>query len=130
MEALGSAVPHAIKAILVGVAVGAALALLTNAAERRGDMTEQSRRLILVAAPVLAYGLSLAVGGNGFVSAFVCGIAFNNLRRSEAIHSEMELLDDIGFLLSAGMWFVSGLSPYWRRRSACRGGSCCSACWR
>ena len=108
MEALGSAVPHAIKAILVGVAVGAALALLTNAAERRGDMTEQSRRLILVAAPMLAYGLSLAVGGNGFVSAFVCGIAFNNLRRSEAIHSEMELLDDIGFLLSAGMWFVFG----------------------
>jgi len=42
MEALGSAVPHAIKAILVGVAVGAALALLTNAAERRGDMTEQT----------------------------------------------------------------------------------------
>jgi NhaP-type Na+/H+ or K+/H+ antiporter len=108
MEALGSAVPHAIKAILVGVAVGAALALLTNAAERRGDMTEQSRRLILVGAPVLAYGLSLAVGGNGFVSAFVCGIAFNNLRRSESIHSEMELLNDIGFLLSAGMWFVFG----------------------
>lgn len=108
MEALGSAVPQAIKAILVGIAVGAALALLTNASERRGEMTDQSKRLVLVAAPMLAYGLSLAVGGNGFVSAFVCGIAFNVLRRSAAIRSELQLLDDIGFLLSAGMWFVFG----------------------
>jgi NhaP-type Na+/H+ or K+/H+ antiporter len=110
MEALGSAVPQAIKAILVGVAVGAALALLTNAAERRGEMTHQSKRLILVAAPILAYGLSLAVHGNGFVSAFVCGIAFNVVRRSEALGAELELLDDIGFLLSAVMWFVFGAS--------------------
>jgi len=71
-------------------------------------MTAQSKRLVLVAAPILAYGLSLAVDGNGFVAAFVCGFAFNLLRRSEAIHSELELLDDIGFLLSAGMWFVFG----------------------
>ena len=108
MDALGSAVPQAVKAILVGIAVGAALALLTNTAERRGEMTDQSKRLVLVAAPMLAYGLSLAVDGNGFVSAFVCGIAFNILRRSEAIRSELELLDDIGFLLTAGMWFVFG----------------------
>jgi sodium/hydrogen antiporter len=108
IEALGSAVPQAVKAILVGVAVGAALALLTNAAERRGEMTDQSKRLILVAAPVLAYGLSLAIDGNGFVSAFVCGFAYNQLRRSASIHGELELLDDIGFLLSAGMWFVFG----------------------
>jgi NhaP-type Na+/H+ or K+/H+ antiporter len=108
MEALGSAVPQAVKAIVMGLAVGAALALLTNAAERRGEMTEQSKRLVLVAAPMLAYGLSLGIDGNGFVSAFVCGIAFNYLRRSATIRSELELLDDIGFLLSAGMWFVFG----------------------
>jgi NhaP-type Na+/H+ or K+/H+ antiporter len=82
--------------------------VLTNAAERRGEMTDQSKRLIPVAAPMLAYGSSLAVGGNGFVSAFVCGFAFNYLRRSQAIRAELELLDDIGFLLSAGMWFVFG----------------------
>ncbi len=108
MEALGSAVPQAVKAILVGIAVGAALALLTNTAERRDEMTHQSKRLVLVAAPMLAYGLSLAVDGNGFVSAFVCGIAYNVLRRSKALHSELELVDDIGFLLSAAMWFVFG----------------------
>jgi sodium/hydrogen antiporter len=108
MAALGSAVPQAVKAIIVGIAVGAALALLTNAAVRRGAMTDQSKRLILVTAPLLSYGLSLAIHGNGFVSAFVCGIAFNYLRRSPTIRSELELLDDIGFLLSAVMWFVFG----------------------
>ncbi|GFG54282.1 sodium:proton exchanger [Mycolicibacterium agri] len=108
MAALGSAVPQAIKAILVGVAVGAALAVLTNRAAARGVMTEQSKRLILVTAPLLAFGLSLAVDGNGFVSAFVCGIAFNYLRHSAALRAELELLDDIGFLLSAAMWFVFG----------------------
>lgn len=108
MEALGSAVPQAVKAIVVGVVVGAALAVLTNAADRRGAMTDQSKRLILVTAPMLAYGLSLGIHGNGFVSAFVCGIAFNYLRRSPTIRSELELLDDIGFLLSAVMWFVFG----------------------
>lgn len=108
LEALGSAVPQALGAILVGVAVGAVLASLVNLADRRGAMTTQSRRMILVTAPVLAYGLSVAVHGNGFVSAFVCGIAFHYLRRTPALHAELELLDDVGFLLSAVMWFVFG----------------------
>ena len=108
IAALGSAVPQAVKAIVVGAVVGSALALLINAAERRGAMTDQSKRVILVTAPMMAYGLSLAMHGNGFVSAFVCGIAFNYLRQSSAIRSELELVDDIGFLLSAGMWFVFG----------------------
>jgi len=108
IAALGSAVPQAVKAILVGLAVGATLALLINAAERREAMTDQSKRVILVTAPLLAYGLSLALHGNGFVSAFVCGIAFNYLRQSSALRGELALLDDMGFLLSAGMWFVFG----------------------
>lgn len=110
LEAMGSAVPEALKAILVGAAVGGALAKLTNAAGRRDLLTEQSTRLILVAAPLLSFSLSLAVGGNGFVSAFVCGITFNSLRRSAAIRRELELVDDLGFLLSVVMWFAFGAS--------------------
>lgn len=108
MEALASALPQAIKAVLVGLAVGAALALLTNLAERHGAMTDRSKRLILVAAPMLAFGLSLAVDGNGFVAAFVCGIAFHYLRRSPALQAELALVDDIGYLLTIVMWFVVG----------------------
>ena len=44
----------------------------TELVQKRGWMTDQSRRLILVAAPLLAFGLSVGIHGNGFVSAFVC----------------------------------------------------------
>lgn len=110
LDALAAAVPPAVKALLVGVVVGAALAVLTNAAERRALMTDQAKRLILVAAPLLSFGLSLGIDGNGFVSAFVCGIAFNYLRSSPTFRAELELVDDVGFLLAAVMWFVFGLT--------------------
>lgn len=108
LEALGSALPQALKALLVGVAVGAVVAVASNVAERHDLMTAQSKRVILVATPLLAYTLSIAVHGNGFVSAFVCGIAFVGLRRSQNIRGELELLDDVGFLLTVAMWFVFG----------------------
>lgn len=108
LRALGSAVPQALTAIVVGGAVGALLALAINGATRRGWMTGQSVRMILVTAPMLAYGLSLAFDGNGFVSAFVCGITFHYLRHTPSWHEELEFVDDIGFLLSAIMWFVVG----------------------
>ncbi|MCG7593294.1 cation:proton antiporter [Mycobacterium sp. C3-094] len=108
LRALGAAVPEALTAIVLGGAVGALLALAINGATRRGWMTGQSVRMILVTAPMLAYGLSLAFDGNGFVSAFVCGITFHYLRHSPAWHEELEFVDDIGFLLSAIMWFVVG----------------------
>ncbi|WP_006241607.1 cation:proton antiporter [Mycolicibacterium tusciae] len=108
LEALSSALPQAIKAIVVGLAVGALLAVAANLAERHDLMTEQSKRLILVTAPLLSYGLSVAVGGSGFVSAFVCGIALNYLRRSPSFRRDLELVDDVGALLTAVMWFVFG----------------------
>jgi sodium/hydrogen antiporter len=109
LDALGAAVPQAVKAIVIGLALGAAVALASNVAERRGLMTQQSKRVILVAVPLLAYGSSVAVHGNGFVAAFVCGIAYVGLRGSEeAMREELELLDDVGFLLTASMWFVFG----------------------
>ncbi|MBO0680145.1 cation:proton antiporter [Mycolicibacterium sp. S2-37] len=108
LEALGHAVPEALIAVLVGLAVGAALAVAANAAQRRQWMTHQSARLLLVAAPLLAFGLSLSAGGNGFVAAFVCGIALNNLRRSHDIRVELELVDDVGFLLAMVMWLAFG----------------------
>jgi sodium/hydrogen antiporter len=106
--ALSSAVPQAIKAIVVGLCVGVALNTAANLTEQRGLMTEQSKRLILVTAPLLSYGLSVGIHGNGFVSAFVCGIAVNYLRRSPTFRRDLELVDDVGVLLTAAMWFVLG----------------------
>ena len=67
LDAVGAALPQAIKAIVVGLVVGAVIALLSNVAEPREWMTEQSKRVILVATPLLAYVISVGVHGNGFV---------------------------------------------------------------
>ena len=108
VEALGSALPQALTAVLVGLVVGSAVAVLNNLAEAHDLMTEQSKRVILVATPLLTYAVSIALHGNGFVAAFVCGIAFMGLRRSQNVTRELELIDDVSFLLTAVMWFVFG----------------------
>jgi sodium/hydrogen antiporter len=107
-DALKMALPPVIKALLIGTIVGGALALLANASERRDVMTVQSRRLLVIVAPILSYGLSIAIGGNGFISAFVCGIAMSSLRRTETFYQQLASADDIGFLLTSLMWFVFG----------------------
>ncbi|MVU79529.1 sodium:proton exchanger [Nocardia sp. ET3-3] len=107
-EALGTAGPPALKALLVGAGCGAALAFLTNRADAARLMSLQSKRLIMVAAPLGSYALSVSVGGNGFVAAFVCGFVIHRVRRTEEHQRELELIDDIGFLLTAIMWFVFG----------------------
>jgi NhaP-type Na+/H+ or K+/H+ antiporter len=116
-EELSVAVPHAAKAIAVGLCVGGGLALAAKVADRHGLMTDQSKRIIVVAAPVLAYTLSLGVNANGFVAAFLCGIGYHYFRHSQDAERELELLEDIGFLMSAAMWFVFGgvaLIAYWK----------------
>jgi NhaP-type Na+/H+ or K+/H+ antiporter len=108
LDALTMAVPPVIEALVVGAVIGGALALLTNAAERRDAMAEQSKRLLIIAAPILSYGVSVGIGGNGFISAFVAGIAMNTLRRSETFRQQLASADDVGFVLAAVMWFVFG----------------------
>lgn len=107
-EAVGDAFPHAAKAIVVGLCVGGGLALAANLAGRHGLMTEQSKRVLTVAAPALAYTLSLGIHANGFVAAFLCGIGYHYFRRTEDPERDLELIEDISFLLTALMWFVFG----------------------
>lgn len=107
-DALGTAAPSAVKAVLVGLALGALLGFCVNRAERAGFMSAQAKRLVLVAAPLLAYGCAVGVGGNGFVASFLCGFVFHAVRRTEETQREMQLIDDVGFLLGVVMWFVFG----------------------
>lgn len=91
--------------------------MAANAADRAGLTTRQSGRVLVVAAPALAYTLSLVVDANGFVAAFLCGIGYHVFRHAADPEEQLELLDDIGFLLTSAMWFVLGgvaLIAYWR----------------
>ncbi|WP_099025234.1 cation:proton antiporter [Mycolicibacterium palauense] len=108
LAALEAAVPQAVKAVVVGLLVGMVLAWLTNQAERRDLMTPRSCRVMLVVIPVLTYALSISISGNGFIAAFVCGITLHYMRREPALRAELELVDDLSFLLTAAMWFALG----------------------
>ncbi|MFF5078438.1 cation:proton antiporter [Actinoplanes sp. NPDC000266] len=124
LEALGAAVPSALKAILCGLGLGLLIAWLMNLADARGWTTGQSRRITVVAAPLLAYTATVAIGGNGFVAAFVCGIAFRFLRHVRPRHHvkqragtpDLQLLED-----TAGSW----ASTVWRSSPSFASGPCC-----
>lgn len=108
-EALGTAGPATVKALIVGIGIGAVLAWAANQAEGRNLMSEQSKRIALTAVPVLTFAVATGISGNGFVAAFVAGIVTSYLRKSPTYERQLELLDDISFVLGIVMWFVFGL---------------------
>ncbi|WP_318307046.1 cation:proton antiporter domain-containing protein [Amycolatopsis solani] len=124
-DALATALPFAIKAIIMGAAVGALIGLLLFLAARAGWTSAHGRRVAVLTAPLLAYAATVAVGGNGFVASFVCGIAFRYVFRGSAASyirkvperardiltsptAELQLLEEVTGLLTMGMWFVVG----------------------
>ncbi|MEU5220943.1 cation:proton antiporter [Streptomyces sp. NPDC020807] len=116
LQALGTAVPFAVKALVVGVALGSLLGWLMTAADRRQWMTGQSRRILVLVTPLLVHTVTVAAGGNGFVAAFVCGIAFRYVRRTPARRHEghvpdptdFRLVEDAGSIMTMCMWFFFG----------------------
>jgi NhaP-type Na+/H+ or K+/H+ antiporter len=107
-DALESAVPAAFFAILAGAAVGLISAWLTNSATERGLATAQSVRIGVVVIPLFAYGCANVIDGNGFVAAFICGIAYRAARSSTLSKDLLGLVDDVGVLAGLVMWFVFG----------------------
>ncbi|KXP00734.1 cation:proton antiporter [Tsukamurella pseudospumae] len=105
--ALLAAAPQALLALAVGAALGAAISVGVTYTERRGLSTDSGRRLALAATPLVTYAAAVGLGGNGFVAAFVCGIVYR-LRRGAETADDVRLTDDVGFLLTAAMWFVFG----------------------
>jgi NhaP-type Na+/H+ or K+/H+ antiporter len=50
----------------------------------------------------------VALGGNGFVAAFVCGVAFGGAARHEPHEELFRFTEQVGLLLGLGVWFVFG----------------------
>jgi NhaP-type Na+/H+ or K+/H+ antiporter len=60
---------------LVGVGVGLVGGWLVSRASQRGWMTDSFQRLALLALALIAWALADQIGGNGFIAAFVGGLA-------------------------------------------------------
>lgn len=94
-------------AIAVGLAIGGIGGLLLEAADARQLTSEISRQIAVLALAVGAYLSSIALGGNGFVAAFLAGLAFGTATRHSEERAEL-FSEAAGILLSIGVWAIFG----------------------
>ncbi len=85
---------------LTGVVVGLAGGTALEVADRRGWVNAPFRQLTVVALAVLAWAGADAVGGNGFIAAFVAGLATGALIQDSG-DDLLEFTEDEGQLLTA-----------------------------
>ena len=106
-EALVNAVPEVLAAAGAGAALGIASARGLDWARAHGWTQPAALRPGVLGLPLMAYTLALALGGNGFVTTFVCGVAFSSAVR-DFPHDALQLTEDVGTLMSLAVWFVFG----------------------
>ena len=95
--------------VLVGVAVGLGGGFLLVLSTRRGLASPTYRGVGVLALALLAFALSIELGGNGFISAFVGGLAFGTM--AQGLTQQPATLDfdsQSGKLLSLVVWFLFG----------------------
>jgi NhaP-type Na+/H+ or K+/H+ antiporter len=94
--------------ILVGVGVGLAGGWLVRLASRKGWMTGSFQRLALLALALIAWALADEIGGNGFIAAFVGGLAVRPTVESVG-EQLIRFTEAEGQLLNLGVFFIFGV---------------------
>jgi NhaP-type Na+/H+ or K+/H+ antiporter len=110
-RAFAVAAPAGLIAILVGAVAGAVIGGAIRFADRRGWTEPQSMRIAFIAAPLIVFGLALALQGNGFVAVFVAGVAVRLTRGTDPLAAaEITLLEDLSWLLNLLLWLAFGFA--------------------
>lgn len=104
---LGDMLPAAGWAVAVGLVVGAVAAWLARTGARREWTTVWWQAMGTLATPLLAYTLALELGGNGFVAAFVAGLAHRAILGEEE-HATLQLSEHLTGFAQVIIWFVFG----------------------
>jgi sodium/hydrogen antiporter len=93
--------------VVAGVVVGLLGGLLLAFAERHGWGARAFRPVAVAALALLAYAGTIEVSGNGFVAAFVAGMAFGTrIERDDQI--ALSFTDAAAALMSLLVWFLFG----------------------
>jgi sodium/hydrogen antiporter len=103
----GSALVDLALGVLLGVGVGLVGGQALRAARRLSWTTAGAEATAVLALALLAYAGAVEVGGNGFVAAFVGGMAFGAARKAPA-DDVLGFTSEAGELLAIGVWFVFG----------------------
>ena len=90
-----------------GLCAGLAVAALVTIGQRRRLIADSWLQLMPVAGAVLAYGVAAALGGSGFIAAFVAGALFGGLVSSES-EPASRFAEEIGELLGGVTFLVFG----------------------
>jgi NhaP-type Na+/H+ or K+/H+ antiporter len=94
--------------ILVGVGVGLVGGWLVSWASKREWMTGSFRRLALLALAIIAWALADQMGGNGFIAAFVGGLAVGPTVESVG-EQLIRFTEAEGQLLNLSVFFIFGV---------------------
>lgn len=92
---------------LVGIVVGWCLAKAMGWAQDRDAMADSAAGVVFISAAFLVFFLAEAVGGNGFIAAFVGGMVFGNSYRHD-IHFITEFMEGAGQLLTMSAFLIFG----------------------
>jgi len=93
--------------ILGGVAAGLAAAAVVAIGHRRDLISGSWLQVIPIAAAALAYGFAAALGGSGFIAAFLAGAIFGGLVPQESEEAS-RLNEEIGALLGGVTFLLFG----------------------
>jgi NhaP-type Na+/H+ or K+/H+ antiporter len=106
-HAPAAAAAELVVGIAIGVAVGGVGGLLVKAARRRGWVNEGFTGPAVLGLAVCAYASGVALHGNGFIAAFVGGLAFGTTagRRGQPL---MPFVEETGALVSLLVWLTFG----------------------
>jgi len=109
--------------LIGGATAGVLAGYIVVLAGRRGLIDENWRQLIPAAGATLAFGVADALGGSGFIAAFVAGVLYGLLTRSDAAKT-MGYTEQTGALLDAVTFLVFG-AVLWVRHSKHSAGRSC-----
>lgn len=102
------AIPAILIAVVVGLGTGAMCGMLLRVAYGSRWTDVQSARIGVFALPMLSYALATTMHGNGFIAAFVCGIAYRLAQGRHRIPSDTHLVEDMGSFLNLLLWLGFG----------------------
>lgn len=94
--------------VVTGTALGLGGAILLRVAQRAGWSASGYRAITVLALALLAYSLAIQLGGNGFIAAFVGGLAFGTILSADDREANLEFDAQTGELLSLIVWFLFG----------------------
>lgn len=104
---LVAALTDIVLAVAAGTVVGLAGGWLLRRAAERGWSSEGSEALATLGLALAAYFGSLAIGGNGFIAAFIGGIVFR-ASSGGRFSEQTEFTEGFGTFLSLLVWVIFG----------------------